>query len=255
MLAPDVAAHIRAIFVHDGTPVTVDDAALLLGWSLNTMDEAIKWRAVRIDAGSEREPRISRRQLLEHAFDQWSLADIKAALSPAEWKALRRNCGTSYGRLAVCDRDTLRAAAERPAHDAVASAALLRPEAAATLRRRAERERKAKVIVPPQFKRRRRTDGVREFTLTAFEVRYRDLVPMLRLRGRWLARLGFKPGMRVYVVAQQGALLLTVTDPAAVQEQAGTQPKVRMRAASRLALAAPQHQIAGTLAVQDDAEG
>lgn len=244
MLAPDVAANIRAIFVHDCTPVTVDDAAVLLGWPLNTMDEAIKWRAVEIDAGSEREPRISRRQLLEHAFDQWSLADIKAALSPAEWKALRKNCGTGYGRLAVCDRDTMRAAAERPAHDAVASAALLRPEAAATVRRRAERERKAKVIAPPEFKRHRRTDGVRQFTLTAFEVRYRDLVPMLRLRGRWLARLGFKPGMRVYVVAQPGAFLVTTTDPAKGRGVSSASPAGVVSAASPLALPAPSSAVA-----------
>lgn len=255
MLAPDVAANIRAIFVHNGGPVAVDEAAKLLGWDIDTMDAAIKWNAVSLDTSSPAAPRISRRELLEHAFDQWSLADIKAALSPAEWRVLKQACGTSYGRLEVCDRDTLLAAAERRSGNVVDSAALLRPAVASAVRRRAQRERKATVIVPEQFKRRRRTDGVREFTLTAFEVRYRNLVPMLRLRGRWLARLGFKPGMRVYVVAQQGALLLTATDPAEMQEQAGAQPKVRARAASRLALAAPYHQIAGTLAVQDDAEG
>jgi hypothetical protein len=31
---------------------------------------------------------IARRELIEHAFEQWPLATIKAALSRAEWTAL-----------------------------------------------------------------------------------------------------------------------------------------------------------------------
>jgi hypothetical protein len=244
VLHPDVAANIRAIFVHDGAAVTVDEATRLLGWPLATMDEAIKWRAVEIDAGSERDPRISRRQLLEHAFDQWSLADIKAALPVPQWKALVKHCGTRYGKLAVCDRDTLRAAAERPTLAAVASAALLRPEAEAKLQRDARRARKANVLVPKQFKRHRRTDGVREFTLTAFALRFRDFVPMLRIRGRWLARLGFKPGMRVYLVAQPGAFLITTTDPAKRRGELGASPAGALSAAAPLALPAPSSGLA-----------
>lgn len=215
MFTTDVAANIRTIFVHNGEPVAVDHAAKLLGWDIDTMDAAIKWRAVNLDETSLAEPRIARRELLEHAFDQWSLADIKAALSAAEWGALVAQCGEGYGKLVVCDRDTLRAAAGRHAEQAAATAALLRPAAEASIRRRAERERKAAVIVPEQFKRRRRIDGVREFTVTAMQVRYHDFVPFLRIRGRWLARLGFKQGMRIYITSAPGQLTITTTDPAA----------------------------------------
>jgi hypothetical protein len=70
VLNPDTTASIRAIFVHDGSAVTVDEAARLLGWPLDTMDAAIKWQAIKLDERSKREPRISRRELLEAAIDQ-----------------------------------------------------------------------------------------------------------------------------------------------------------------------------------------
>lgn len=255
VLDPEVAANIRAIFVHDGGAVTVDDAATLLGWTLSTMDAAIKWRAVQIDAGTDREPRISRGQLLEHAFDQWPLADIKAALTGPQWRALRKRCGASFGRLAVCDRDTLRDAAAHPSRAGVASAALVRPKVAARLARAAKRKSKTNVVVPEQFKRHRRDGDVRMFTLTPFQVRYRDLVPMLRMRGRWLARLGFKPGMSVYVIAQPGALLITTTHPAKLQQDQPDEQQPSVSSAPRLALAAPQHQVARRSRAHDVAEG
>ncbi|MBV9069411.1 MAG: hypothetical protein JO093_18705 [Acidobacteria bacterium] len=255
MLNPDEAANVRAIFVHDGGAVTVDEAAALLGWPLATMDAAIKWRAVTIDAGTDREPRISRGQLLEHAFDQWPLNDIKAALTGPQWRALRKRCGASFGRLAVCDRDTLRDAAAQPSRGSVASAALVRPELAAKLARAEKRKSKANVVVPEQFKRHRRDRDVRMFTLTRFEVRYRDFVPMLRIRGRWLARLGFKPDMCVYVVAQPGALLITTTHPAKLQQGQPDEQQPSVSSALRLALAAPQHQVARRSRAHGVAEG
>ena len=255
MLNPDTAARIRAIFVHDGSAVTVDEAASLLGWPLDTMDAAIKWQAIKLDERSKNEPRISRRELLEAAIDQWSLAEIKAALSRDEWKKLVSFCGAGYGALVIRDRDTLRAAAGQQAEEAAEAAALLRPEAEAAIRRRAERKRKAAVIVPEQFKRHRRTDGVREITMSALSDGDGGLVPMLRLRGRWLARLGFKNGMRVYVVAKAGALLLTSTDPAQMQEEATAQHQARVSGRPRLALAAPQPRADGGSAVRAVVEG
>jgi hypothetical protein len=85
--------------------------------------------------------------------------------------------------------------------------------------------------------------------MAACEVRYRDLVPMLRLRGHWLARLGFKQGMRVYIVATAGALVITATDPAKMRKQSGAQSARVLATAAPLAPAAPQRQEAGALAV------
>lgn len=52
--------------------------------------------------------------------------------------------------------------------------------------------------------------GAREFTIVT---RYRDNgspVPMLRMSGRWLQRLGFKRGDRVTVTAERKRLVITV---------------------------------------------
>jgi hypothetical protein len=248
-LAPETRANIRAIFVHNGESVAVDEAARLLGWGIDTMDAAIKWQAIKLDERSKNQPRISRRELLEAAIDQWSLAEIKAALSRDEWKALVSFCGAGYGALVVRDRDTLRAAAGHQAEQAAASAVLLKPAAEAELKRRAARERKAAVIVPEQFKRRRRTDGVREVTMTALSDGDSGLVPMLRLRGRWLARLGFKQGMRVYIVETDGAMIITTSDPAKVRKQSTAQLPRALAAASPLPLADGDGQVADTAVV------
>jgi hypothetical protein len=40
----------------------------------------------------------------------------------------------------------------------------------------------------------------------------RDAVPYLRMSGRWLEQWGFHIGMRVYVSAERGRLILT-SDP------------------------------------------
>jgi hypothetical protein len=43
MLSSDLVKSICSIFLHDGQSVTPDHAAELLGWSLDEMDQAIKW--------------------------------------------------------------------------------------------------------------------------------------------------------------------------------------------------------------------
>lgn len=58
-------------------------------------------------------------------------------------------------------------------------------------------------------------------------------MPYFRVRGRWLAQLGFKPGMRLYIQASRGQLVITTTDPAA-QGSRSTAP------ANVVSLPAPQ---------------
>jgi Toxin SymE, type I toxin-antitoxin system len=227
VLEPDVITNIRAIFIHNGEPVAVDEAARLLGWGIDTIDEAIKWNVIELDTTSHDQPRIRRAELLEQAFEQWSLADIESALTRTEWKALVTRCGVQYDRLVVRDRDTLRSALRNDAERAAASAALLLPDKkAAAARRNARPSRRVSLANGRRFARRGRTDGVRVVTLTAFEVSYRDLVPMLRIRGRWLARLGFKPGMRVYITTAPGELVMTVSDPAAAKRSTAPRPQL-----------------------------
>jgi hypothetical protein len=81
VLERGVIENIRSIFIHNGEPVAVDEAAKLLGWHLATMDAAIKWRVVTLDDTSKGEPRISRAELVAQAIEQWPLADIRAALA------------------------------------------------------------------------------------------------------------------------------------------------------------------------------
>ena len=59
MLACEAIESIRSIFLQHVQPVTVDFAAKLLGWDLDTMDAAVKWRAVTLDENSLDEPRIA----------------------------------------------------------------------------------------------------------------------------------------------------------------------------------------------------
>lgn len=222
MLEPTVAANIRAIFIHKGEPVPVDQAAFLLGWDIPTMDEAIKWKAIRLDDCSPDAPRITRRELLEQAFEQWSLAEIAEALGPAEADRVLGKKSERNPRLVIRDRDTARAAVLRTLESS--GSALLLPRAREAARRRASKVKVSTTSDAPARKARpRRTDNVREITMAATEVSYQNLVPLLRLRGRWLARLGFKPGMRVYIATAPGELVMTVTDPAAAGEPSNAQ--------------------------------
>lgn len=215
MLDADARANIRAIFIHKGEPVAVNEAARLLGWDLDTMDAAIKWGAVKLDNSSPDAPRISRAELLEQALDQWSIADIQSCFTRAEANAVLSPSSQRYQALIVRDRETVRAHVRAVLTETADAAALLRPELKAGARRRiAKRTPPGAVEAPPPAVRRVRVDGVREFTMTALHFAYRDVVPYLRMRGRWLARLGFKPGMRVFVATAPGQLVMSVTDPA-----------------------------------------
>jgi hypothetical protein len=49
MLKSDITARIRAIFLHDGSPVTIVDFIILLGWSISTFEAAVKWRVITIE--------------------------------------------------------------------------------------------------------------------------------------------------------------------------------------------------------------
>ena len=227
MLDPKVAAHIRSIFLHNGEPVPVDEAAVLLGWDLPTMDEAIKWKAIRLDDGSTERPQIARRELLEQALEQWPLSDIAKALGSKDATRILGRKRSRDRRLVINDLDTARAAALRTLDPD--QSVLLLPRAREAAMRRITKARAAAGAATAQFKRRpRRTDDVRAFTLSAFEVGYKNLVPMLRLRGRWLARLGFKPGMRVYIATEPGKLVMTVTDPATDVLHAVAAPRLQL---------------------------
>ncbi len=65
-------------------------------------------------------------------------------------------------------------------------------------------------------KRHRRSDGVREYSLTRRSIDERGGVPYLRVSGKWLERYGFPIGARVYLKAERGKLILTSEDPAGV---------------------------------------
>ena len=73
------AERIRSIFLHDGQPVTPEEAARLLGWSLDDMDALIKWREVDVDA-TPAGPRVMRPVLVAHALRQWPSSVIQAAI-------------------------------------------------------------------------------------------------------------------------------------------------------------------------------
>jgi hypothetical protein len=79
MLDRDLLTSIRAIFLHDGQPVTPEEAARLLGWSLDDMDALIKWREVDV-AGTSAGPRIARSELVAHALRQWPLSLVQGAI-------------------------------------------------------------------------------------------------------------------------------------------------------------------------------
>lgn len=52
--------------------------------------------------------------------------------------------------------------------------------------------------------------GVREFTIVTRRSDDDSRVPMLRISGRWLQRLGFKRGDRVEVTTERNRLVITV---------------------------------------------
>ena len=103
------------------------------------------------------------------------------------------------------------------------------PESPSKRRRRlgARRRSGEPLQESPAPVRRNRPDGIREATLSGFELGYQRFVPFLRLRGHWLASLGFKTRTRVYIEASEGRLVITVKDPAKEKKAAqspGEQP-------------------------------
>ena len=86
------------------------------------------------------------------------------------------------------------------------------PDSPATLRppcrrRRQKTQPKVIVIYP---KPRRSERGERMFTVST-TMHGDELRPMICLRGRWLAELGFKANARIAVTEEQGRLVLTLT--------------------------------------------
>ena len=221
MLKPDIAERIRAIYQHDGSPVTVVDFIILLGWSISEFDAAVKWRVVTIEDAAAAVPRISHAQLLEKAREQWSEAEIAEALGNDGPRVLASTQAPAAAASVLCDAvraepvDALQVVAAPSLEEMLAAG--LRPPHREPVPRRRKRTRVPEVVPPPPLPptRRNRADGVREATLTGFEVAYQDLVPMLRLRGRWLARNGFKVGARIYITVAEGRIVITATDPAA----------------------------------------
>lgn len=212
MLKPDLVDRIRSIFLHDGQPVTPGTAAEWLGWDYNTIEQAIKWRAVKLDELRPGTPRITFAELLLHATDQWTYAEIRQAL------------GEDGGDIFNDQLSTLSAAEIIDAVIAHVGRQGDRREAAerdsADRRRRGRGRNRFPAVTSLPPARRLRDDGVREFKLSRMEVGGVRFVPYLRLRGRWLARLGFKPGMRVYVDSTPGQLTISVCDPARVKQSA-----------------------------------
>jgi hypothetical protein len=96
------------------------------------------------------------------------------------------------------------------------------PESPAKRRRRlgARRASGEPLHKSPEPARRNRPDGIREATLSYFELGYQRFVPFLRLRGHWLASFGFKTRTRIYIEASQGCLVITVQDPANAKKAA-----------------------------------
>lgn len=220
MLKPDIAERIRAIFLHDGSAVTIVDFIILLGWDISTFEAAVKWRVITVEDPAAAVPHISHAQLLEKAREQWSEAEIIEALGDDGPRVLASTHAPAVTTSMICDavRAELVGAPQIVAALSPAEmlAAGLRPPHREPIPRRRRRARVPAIVPAPPLPptRRNRADGVREATLTGFEVAYQDLVPMLRLRGRWLARNGFKVGARIYITVAEGRIGITATDPA-----------------------------------------
>ena len=220
MLAQDIAERIRAIFLHDGSAVTIVDFIILLGWPISTFEAAVKWGVITIEDAASAVPHISHAQLLEKAREQWSEAEIVEALGDDGPRVLASTQAPAAAVSLIRDAvrtepvDALQIVAAAPRLATLpgrASASAPRAYSAPT-----PPPARASARAPPPLPstRRNRADGVREATLTGFEVAYQDLVPMLRLRGRWLARNGFKVGARIYITVAEGRIVITATDPA-----------------------------------------
>jgi hypothetical protein len=79
VLDSDLANHIRSIFLHPDSYVTVADAAQMLGWSAGDMKGAIKCGEIEL-ADTCRGKMITIRELAEKAMELWPLLVIEEAL-------------------------------------------------------------------------------------------------------------------------------------------------------------------------------
>lgn len=265
MLDSNTTERIRAIFLHEGSSVTIFDFMILLAWEVTTFDAAIKWHVVTLEDSAANVPRVSHAQLILHAREQWTEAEIVEALGEdarlfdplAPFTPPPQIPTLSYVRdLAPF---TVRRSSAAPAAAAAVSSGPFAPRRAAvdidpdrgvykvnfdeifgprpphvpcTLPTPAQRRRELRDIrrqtalaeapLPPA--RRRRADGIREATFTATVTEYHKVVPYLRLRGQWLAQLGFKPKTRIYIAAEQGRLVITVADPATAAADPAASP-------------------------------
>lgn len=265
MLNSDTAERIRAIFLHEGSSVTLFDFAILLGWDASTVNAAIKWHVVTLDDSAGDVPRVSHAQLILHAREQWAEAEIVEALGDDARLFDPRAPFTPPPQIPTLSyvRDlapfTVRPSSAAPAAAAAVSGDAFAPRRAAvdvdpdrgvykvnfdeifgprpahvpcTLPTPAQRRRElrdmrraaalAEAPLPPA--RRRRADGIREATFTATVTEYQKVVPYLRLRGQWLAQLGFKPKTRIYIAVEPGRLVITAADPAAAVRSAASAP-------------------------------
>lgn len=234
MLNPDVAERIRAIFLHDGRPVTIVDVILLLGWQIAEFERAVKWKVVTLDASGD-VPLVPHAQLVALAREQWSELEIAEALGDDAPRFLPPPAAVPSAVAQGCDRDAAAATQDDSpqalVHDhgsasdvgvsVPVAAAPLRPhvphvpESPAKRRRRLAALRSAApqpIALPPP--RRNRNDGVREATMIQTCAGDNGSAPHLRLRGYWLSRFGFKPATRIYITPSPGQLVITLRDPA-----------------------------------------
>lgn len=98
---------------------------------------------------------------------------------------------------------------QRPASEPAPTATLRPPCRELPPSRRGRQKAQPKVIVIYP-KPRRSERGERMLTVTT-TMHGDELRPMIRLRGRWLAELGFTADARIAVSEEQGRLVLTLT--------------------------------------------
>jgi hypothetical protein len=92
--------------------------------------------------------------------------------------------------------------------DEAAGTATLRPPCRELPPRRRRRVPQPIVIYPkPRYRRSER--GERMLTVATLATGD-ELLPMIRMRGRWLARLGFTRDARIVVSEEQGRIVLTL---------------------------------------------
>lgn len=95
---------------------------------------------------------------------------------------------------------------ESPANEAPTTATLRPPCRELPPRRRRATKPQAIVIDP---KPRHSERGERMLTVATI-IHGEELLPMIRMRGRWLAQLGFTADARIAVSEEQGRLVLTL---------------------------------------------